>query len=132
MPYYAILRSIPDKLLGVIAMFASIGVLLFLPWLDRSPVRSGRFRSWRFKISFWLLLVVCVILGFVGANPPEGAWLIVGRITTAWYFIHFLVLLPLISATERPKPLPTSIAEAVLGGGAATSGAAPSKPMEKS
>ena len=131
LPYYAILRSIPDKLLGVIAMFASIGILLFLPWLDRSPVRSGRFRSWYFKLSFWVLFVVCVILGFVGANPPEGTWLIVGRLATAWYFLHFIVILPLISAIERPKPLPSSISEAVLGGGGANTAAATSKPMEK-
>jgi ubiquinol-cytochrome c reductase cytochrome b subunit len=131
LPYYAILRSIPDKLLGVIAMFASIGILLFVPWLDRSPVRSGRFRSWYFKLSFWVLFVVCVILGFVGANPPEGTWLIVGRLTTAWYFLHFIVILPLISAIERPKPLPSSISEAVLGGGGAGTAPAPSKPMEK-
>ena len=131
LPYYAILRSIPDKLLGVIAMFASIGILLFLPWLDRSPVRSGRFRSWYFKLSFWVLFVVCVILGFVGANPPEGTWLIVGRLATTWYFLHFIVILPLISAIERPKPLPSSISEAVLGGGGANTAAATSKPMEK-
>jgi ubiquinol-cytochrome c reductase cytochrome b subunit len=130
LPYYAILRAIPDKLLGVIAMFASIFVLFILPWLDRSPVRSGRFRSWMFKLTFWIFLVDCVVLGVVGAYPPEGTWLIVGRLATAWYFLHFLVILPVLSVVERPKPLPSSISEAVLGGGHSTAGAA-AKPMEK-
>ena len=132
MVFPAVLRSIPDKLIGVIAMFASILILFVLPWLDRSPVRSGRFRSILFKVTFWLLLADCVVLGFVGANPPEGTWLIVGRLATAWYFIHFFVILPVLGAIERPKPLPSSISSPVLGGGAATSGAAStSKPMEK-
>jgi ubiquinol-cytochrome c reductase cytochrome b subunit len=130
LPYYAILRAIPDKLLGVIAMFASILVLFILPWLDRSPVRSGRFRSWMFKVTFWIFLADCVVLGVVGAFPPEGTWLIVGRLTTAWYFLHFLVILPVLSVVERPKPLPSSISEAVLGGGHSAAGAA-AKPMEK-
>jgi ubiquinol-cytochrome c reductase cytochrome b subunit len=130
LPYYAILRAIPDKLLGVIAMFASILVLFILPWLDRSPVRSGRFRSWMFKGTFWFFIFICVVLGVVGANPPEGMWLVVGRLATAWYFLHFLVILPVLSAVERPKPLPTSISEAVLGGGHTAAGAA-AKPMEK-
>jgi len=131
LPYYAILRSIPSKLLGVIAMFASIFILFILPWLDRSPVRSGQFRSWWFKLSFWLLIIDCVFLGVVGAKPAEGDWLIYGRLATAWYFIHFIVILPLVSLYERPKPLPHSISEPVLKGGGAAAGAV-SKPMEKS
>ena len=72
-------------------------------------------------------------LGFVGANPPEGFWVQLGQICTLYYFVHLLVILPLLGKLERPKPLPTSISEAVLkknGGGAATAGAA-AKPMEK-
>jgi len=131
LPYYAILRSIPDKLLGVIAMFASIFVLFILPWLDRSPVRSGRFRP-IFKWFFLIFIVDCIILGVVGAKPAEGTWLIVGRLATAYYFIHFFVILPLLGAMERPSPLPTSISEPVLkGGGAAAAAGASSKPMEK-
>ena len=130
LPFYAILRSVPDKLLGVIAMFAAIGILLVLPWLDRSPVRSGKFRSIWFKLFFWLLFVDCIVLTIVGAKPPEGGWLILGRITTAWYFIHFIVVLPCLGVFERPKPLPHSISEPVLQGGGSPAGAA-AKPMEK-
>jgi quinol-cytochrome oxidoreductase complex cytochrome b subunit len=129
LPFYAILRSIPDKLLGVVAMFGSIAVLFILPWLDSSPVKSGRFRP-IFRVFFVLLGIDVVVLGFVGANPPEGAWLITGQISTAWYFLHFLVILPLLGVFERPKPLPTSISEPVLKGGGSMAGAT-AKPMEK-
>jgi ubiquinol-cytochrome c reductase cytochrome b subunit len=130
LPFYAILRSIPDKLAGVIGMFGSIVVLFLLPWLDRSPVRSGIFRSFTFKALFWLLILDCILLGIVGAKPPEGWWLITGRLATAWYFAHFLVFIPLVSIFERPKPLPHSISEPVLQGGGVAAGAV-SKPMEK-
>jgi len=130
LPFYAILRSIPSKLGGVIAMFGAIAILFIVPWLDRSPVRSGKFRSWGFKILFWLLFVDCIILGVVGANPPEGSWLTVGRLATAWYFLHFLLFLPLLSVYEKPKPLPHSISEPVLKGGGSPAGAL-SQPMEK-
>jgi ubiquinol-cytochrome c reductase cytochrome b/c1 subunit len=113
LPFYAILRSIPDKLMGVIALFASIFVLFFLPWLDTSRVRSGRFRP-LFKIFFALLVVTCIVLAVVGANPPEGQWLIIGRIATAYYFLYFFVILPVIGVIERPRPLPESIAKPVL------------------
>jgi len=129
LPFYAILRSIPDKLIGVIAMFGSIAVLFVLPWLDSSPVKSGRFRP-IFRIFFVLLAIDVVVLGFVGANPPEGTWLITGQIATFWYFLHFLVILPLLGVFERPRPLPTSISEPVLKGGGSMAGAT-AKPMEK-
>jgi ubiquinol-cytochrome c reductase cytochrome b subunit len=117
LPFYAILRSIPDKLMGVIAMFSAIFVLFFLPWLDTSRVRSGRFRP-LFKPFFWLLVLTCIVLGVVGANPPEGKWLIIGRIATAYYFVYFFVILPVIGIVERPRPLPDSIAKPVLPRGA--------------
>src|SRR5690606_20544513 len=129
LPFYAILRAVPDKLGGVLLMFGAIAVLFLLPWLDRSPVRSARFRP-IYRIFFWLLLIDCIILGVVGANPPEGWWIVVGLITTVWYFAHFLIILPLLGKLERPKPLPASISEPVLRGGSATAGAT-SKPMEK-
>ena len=130
LPFYAILRSIPDKLAGVIGMFAAIAVLFILPWLDRSSVRSGTFRSFTFKALFWLLILDCILLGIVGAKPPEGWWLTTGRLATAWYFAHFFVFIPLVSIFEKPKPLPHSISEPVLQGGGAAAGAV-SKPMEK-
>jgi ubiquinol-cytochrome c reductase cytochrome b subunit len=143
LPFYAILRAfdfdiwfIPAKLAGVIAMFGSIGVLFVLPWLDGSPVRSGRFRP-KFKWFFWILLVDGVVLGMCGSHPPDQAvygmewitWLTVGQIATLWYFLHFIVFIPLLGLFERPKPLPASIASPVLGGGS-TAGAA-AKTMEK-
>ena len=118
LPVYAILRSIPDKLMGVIAFAASIGILFLLPWLDTSRVKSGAFRP-IFKQFFWIFAADVIVLGFVGANPPEGAWLVVGRLATAYYFLHFIIVLPLVGWMERPKPLPESIAESVLKSGAA-------------
>jgi quinol-cytochrome oxidoreductase complex cytochrome b subunit len=120
LPYYAILRAItfdvlfiPAKLMGVILMFGSILVLFFLPWLDTSPVRSSRFRP-LYKWFFWVLVVDCVVLGYLGSQPPEGAFVVMAQIGTAYYFLHFLVLLPLLGKLERPKPLPKSISEPVL------------------
>jgi ubiquinol-cytochrome c reductase cytochrome b/c1 subunit len=124
LPFYAILRSItfdifwiiPAKLGGVIAMFGSIAVLFFLPWLDTSPVRSARFRP-IYKWVFWLLVIDCFILGYVGANPPEGWLPTVGLLGTIYYFLHFLVLMPLIGKLERPSRLPESIDKPVLSRG---------------
>jgi ubiquinol-cytochrome c reductase cytochrome b subunit len=113
LPFYAILRSIPNKLLGVIAMFGSIAILVFLPWLDTSRVRSAVFRP-IYRQFFWIFVLVTIGLGYLGSQPPEGAYVIAGRILTAYYFIHFLIILPIIGIVERPKPLPTSIMEAVL------------------
>jgi ubiquinol-cytochrome c reductase cytochrome b subunit len=113
LPFYAILRSVPDKLLGVVAMFAAILILFALPWLDRSKVRSGTFRP-IFKQFYWVLAADVVLLGIVGAKPAEGVWLLVGRIATFYSFFHFLILLPLLSKIEKPRPLPESISQAVL------------------
>ena len=119
LPFYAILRSLPDKLAGVLAMFGAIAVLFVLPWLDTSPVRSGKFRP-VFRLFFWLLLADAVLLGVVGAHKPEGWWVLIGRLSTAWYFLHFIIILPILGKLERPLPLPTSIAQSVLKGGAST------------
>jgi ubiquinol-cytochrome c reductase cytochrome b subunit len=129
LPFYAILRSIPDKLMGVVAMFGSILVLAALPWLDRSPVRSARFRP-LYKQFFVLLVIDVLVLGWVGAKPAEGIYVVIARIATFYYFLHFLVILPLLGKFETPKARPQSIAEPVLKGGghAAT---ATAKPMEK-
>jgi quinol-cytochrome oxidoreductase complex cytochrome b subunit len=125
LPFYAILRAIPFKLPGVIFMFGSILVLFVLPWLDTSRVRSATFRP-VYKMLFWVFVVDCIVLGYIGANPPMGAFLIWGRICTGIYFAFFLIAMPLVGWFERPKPLPTSIAEAVLAksGGGAPQGAA--------
>ncbi|VAV88272.1 Ubiquinol-cytochrome C reductase, cytochrome B subunit [hydrothermal vent metagenome] len=113
LPFYAILRAIPDKLFGVIAMFSSLLVLLALPWLDSSKVRSGKYRP-LFKQFFWLFIINFLVLALVGGNPPVGAWVIIGQISTAYYFFHLLILLPLLGLIEKPKPLPASISEDVL------------------
>jgi ubiquinol-cytochrome c reductase cytochrome b/c1 subunit len=118
LPFYAILRSIPNKLLGVIGMFGSILVLCLLPWLDGSKVRSATFRP-VYKWVFWLLPIDCLILGYVGAHPPEGILITLGQLATLYYFVHFLVIIPLLGRLERPLPLPSSIALAVLGKGRA-------------
>ena len=115
LPFYAILRAIPDKLLGVIAMFGSLLILFVLPWLDTSKVRLARFRP-VYKMLFWAFVIDCLILGYIGGNPPEGIFIVVGRLATAFYFLFFLVL-PFIGWFERPKPLPDTIATAVLDGG---------------
>lgn len=114
LPFYAILRAIPDKLGGVIAMFSAIFVLFILPWLDASPIKSGRYRP-LFKPFFWLLVISCLILGWAGSQPPEGLALLAGRICTLYYFTYFLGILPLLSRIERPKPLPDSIADDYAG-----------------
>lgn len=115
LPFYAILRSIPDKLSGVLAMFSAIGVLFILPWLDSHPVRSARFRPY-YRWLFWVFLINCLILGWAGGKPPEGIYLIAGRLATAYYFFHFLVLLPMLSKFEPSPPLPMSISQSVLEG----------------
>jgi ubiquinol-cytochrome c reductase cytochrome b/c1 subunit len=112
LPFYAILRSIPDKLTGVVAMFGSILILFVLPWLDTSRVRSGAFRP-VYKMLFWIFVLDCIVLGYIGAKPPEGIYLVVGRLATAIYFLFFLAL-PFVGWFERTKPLPASIASAVL------------------
>lgn len=113
LPFYAILRAIPDKLLGVAFFAGSILILFVLPWLDTARVRAATFRP-VFKIFFWIFLADVVILGYCGSQPAEGLPLILSRIGTAWYFLHFIVFLPVIGWLETPKPLPASISEPVM------------------
>jgi ubiquinol-cytochrome c reductase cytochrome b subunit len=113
LPFYAILRAIPDKLGGVIAMFSAIFVLFLLPWLDTSKVRSATFRP-VYKILFWIFLVDAIVLGWVGSKPAEGIYIIISRIATIYYFLHFLILLPLLGKFEKNRPLPESIGKPVL------------------
>jgi ubiquinol-cytochrome c reductase cytochrome b/c1 subunit len=113
LPFYAILRAIPNKLLGVIALVASIVILAFLPWLDTSRVRSATYRP-LYRQFFWIFIVVCIGLGWLGSKPAEGGYVIAARILTAYYFLHFLIILPVLGIVETPKPLPRSISEAVL------------------
>ncbi len=121
-PFYAILRAftqdfffVPAKLMGVLAMFSAILLWFFLPWLDKSPVRSGTYRP-LFKKFFWFGLIPCIlVLGYCGGAPAEEPFVILSQIASIYYFMHFLVILPIVSSIERPDPLPFSITEAVLG-----------------
>jgi ubiquinol-cytochrome c reductase cytochrome b subunit len=125
-PFYAILRSftsdfiLPAKLWGVLAMFGSILLLFFLPWLDSSPIRSNNYRP-KARIAFWLLVADVLILGYCGGSPADPFYVIVAQVCSAYYFLHFLVILPWIARTERPVALPNSITEAVLAGKGGTS-----------
>jgi ubiquinol-cytochrome c reductase cytochrome b subunit len=127
LPFYAILRAIPNKLAGVIAMFGAIAVLFVVPWLDTSRVRSAVYRP-LYKQFFWIHVAACIGLGYLGSQPPEGGYVIAARILTAYYFLHFLVVMPLLGLFETPRPRPASIAEAVLppgeGGSAHPAGSA--------
>jgi ubiquinol-cytochrome c reductase cytochrome b/c1 subunit len=113
LPFYAILRSIPNKLAGVVAMFSAIIVLVFLPWLDAAKTRSCKYRPLA-KQFFWMFVIVCILLGYLGSQPPEGIYVIAGRILTVCYFAYFLIVLPLLSVIETPRATPNSIADAVL------------------
>ncbi len=131
LPFYAILRAIPDKLLGVVAMFGSILIFFAAPWLDTSKVRSATFRP-IYKGLFWLFLLDCLILGWVGANPAEGNFILIGRLATAWYFAHLVIFMPLVGKLERTRPVPESIATPVLKGGGNMPGGTTAAKMEKS
>ena len=114
LPFYAILRAIPNKLLGVIALFSSIAILFFVPWLDSSKVRSTRYRP-IYRWFFWAFVITCVALGYLGSQAPEGSYLVFGRICTFYYFAFFLIVMPVVGLIERPRALPGSITESVLG-----------------
>lgn len=110
LPFYAILRAIPDKLMGVIAMISSIAVLGLLPWLDLSKVRSSVFRPiW--KQCVFLFVLDFFILMYVGGMPAEGVYVLISRVGTAYWFLFFLVIAPLVSLTEKTLPMPKSIHE---------------------
>ncbi|NJC33050.1 ubiquinol-cytochrome c reductase cytochrome b subunit [Sphingomonas jejuensis] len=122
-PFYAILRAftvdilfVPAKLMGVLAMFSAILLLFFLPWLDRSPVRSSNYRP-IYKKFFWFGLIPTVLaLGYLGGAPAEEPYVMLSQFFAAYYFAHFLIIIPIISRIERPLPMPGSITDAVLKG----------------
>jgi ubiquinol-cytochrome c reductase cytochrome b subunit len=135
LPFYAILRAVPDKLGGVLLMGAAVVILAFLPWLDTSKVRSMSYRPIA-RQCFWAFAVTCVILGWLGSRPAEQPYVILSQIFTALYFAYFLIALPLLGLFETPRKLPGSIAESVLekirgGSGSAVAGAAAAEPNTK-
>lgn len=125
LPFYAILRAFTGtflgviplgsyaKLLGVIAMFASVIILAFAPWLDTSRVRSAKYRP-IYKYAFWLFAFTCVALGYLGSKPAEGWYTTLSQIFTVLYFMFFFPGLWVIGLIETPSKLPKSINEAVL------------------
>ena len=107
-PFYAILRAVPDKLMGVIAMGAAIAVLFVLPWLDRSPVKSMRYKGWLSKTWLLVFCVSFVILGVLGVLPPTDNRTLVARICTILYFAYF-ILMPFYTRMEKTKPVPERV-----------------------
>ena len=143
LPFYAILRAIPDKFGGVVAMFGSIGVLFILPWLDTSKVRSMRYRP-TMRTFFLIFVFVGLGLGWCGGQLPDApvlgsfktftlidgdlnSYLWLTRLFTAYYFAFFFIILPLVGLKETPLPIPASISEPVLTGPAAMSNAVPAQ-----
>ena len=108
LPFYAILRAVPDKLGGVLMMFGAIVLLFFLPYLDKSPVRSGAYRP-LFKKFFYLFIVNFCLLGWLGKSPAEGWYILASRLSTLYYYAYFLLILPLLPKFEKTLPLPQSI-----------------------
>jgi len=118
LPFYAILRAVPNKLAGVVAMFLSIMILCALPWLDSSKVKSAVYRP-LFRKFYWVFVAVCVGLGYLGAQPAEGVFLWSARVLMAYYFLHFFVVLPLLGRIEKTEQPPESIEAAVAAKAAA-------------
>ncbi len=147
LPFYAILRAVPDKLTGVLMMFGAIAMLFVLPWLDTSKVRSMRYRPTA-RLYFFIFAVVCIILGFCGGRLPDDhiipklntfqlldadlnsvVWL--SRFCAAYYFAYFLVITPLLGLTETPLPQPESISSPVLSHPASASKGAAASPEKR-
>ena len=107
-PFYAILRAVPDKLMGVVAMGGSIAALFVLPWLDRSPVKSMRYKGWISKTWLLVFCICFVILGVLGVLAPTPERTLVARICTVLYFAYF-ILMPFYTRMEKTKPVPERV-----------------------
>ena len=144
LPFYAILRAVPNKLAGVIAMGAALGTLFVLPWLDTSKVRSMRYRP-TLRLYFLIFFLACLVLGYCGAHSPDDpvipgvsgfqlldsnlnsiVWL--SRVAALYYFAYFWVITPILGLTETPLPVPESISSPVLSHPAATPAGAAASP----
>lgn len=131
LPFYAMLRAVPQKLLGVMVLFGAIVTLALIPWLDTSRVRSLRFRP-MLRPFFWLLVANSILLGYLGSKEPQAVWTIggahiellwVARVATVYYYGFFWLILPIVGLIEHPLPLPESISKPVLGGDAGVAAA---------
>ena len=109
-PFYAILRAVPDKLFGVIAMGGAIFVLFLIPWLDRSPVKSIRYRGPLFKMALTIFTISFLALGYLGTQPATGLYTLMAQIFSVLYFSFFLFM-PLYTAIDKDKPVPHRISQ---------------------
>jgi ubiquinol-cytochrome c reductase cytochrome b subunit len=107
-PFYAILRAVPDKLLGVVAMGGAILVFFLLPWLDRSPVKSIRYRGGLYKTALSVFVVTVLMLGYLGAQPPSASGTVAAQIGSVVYFLFFLAM-PIYTRLDKTKPVPLRI-----------------------
>jgi ubiquinol-cytochrome c reductase cytochrome b subunit len=107
-PFYAILRAVPDKLLGVMVMGAAIAMLFVLPWLDRSPVKSMRYKGWMSRVALLVFCLSFLTLGVLGIVPPTPARTVLAQLCTALYFAC-LILMPFYTRIERTKPVPDRV-----------------------
>ena len=107
-PFYAMLRAVPDKLWGAILMGGAVMLPLFLPWLDRSRINSIRYRGWMYKTALGLFAVSFVILGWLGTQPAEAAYVLAARVFSVIYFAFFL-LMPYYTAIDKTKPVPDRV-----------------------
>ncbi|WP_068875044.1 MULTISPECIES: cytochrome b/b6 [unclassified Phenylobacterium] len=147
LPFYAILRAVPDKLGGVLLMFGAIATLFVLPWLDTSKVRSMRYRP-QAKLYFWIFILAALVLGYCGGQLPDDpviaqpsglilldadinsfVWL--SRVATLYFFAYFWIILPVLGLTEKPLPVPESISEPVLSHPATTPAGATASPEKR-
>jgi ubiquinol-cytochrome c reductase cytochrome b subunit len=104
-PYYAILRAVPDQRLGALLMFLAVALWLFLPWLDRSPVKSMRYRGWMSRTALTVFAISFIVLGYLGLQPAEGVYVALARIFTVLYFLFFLGM-PIYTSLDPVKPVP--------------------------
>ncbi|HEV8018346.1 MAG TPA: cytochrome bc complex cytochrome b subunit [Steroidobacteraceae bacterium] len=107
-PYYAILRAVPDKGLGALLLLLSVAAYLFLPWLDRSPVKSIRYKGWMSRTALTLFTVSFVALGYLGLQPAEGLYVVLARIFALIYFLFFIGM-PFYTRFEKVKPVPERV-----------------------
>jgi len=107
-PFYAILRAVPNKLWGAILMAGSVLLPAFLPWLDRSRVKSIRYRGWIYKMALGLFVISFVVLGWLGMQPAEGIYVMLARIFSVVYFGFFL-LMPYYTTIDKTKPVPDRV-----------------------
>jgi len=109
-PFYAILRAIPDKLMGVLAMFGAVLIIFFLPWLDKSPVRSIRYRGLLYKLMLTLFVISFLSLGYLGLKPPSPTRMLAAQVFSAMYFAFF-ILMPIYTKMDKTKPVPMRVTE---------------------